>query len=77
MQDYLGSPGLLYHLQALQPCHYDMSNDNGVNYVDGDDVDNNDDDDGGGDNDDNDDDLTLMTPQSPGSVLCGERNNSF
>ena len=30
-----------------------------------------------GANDAEDADLTLMTPQSPGSVLCGERNNSF
>ena len=36
-----------------------------------------DEDDVDGDNGDYDDDLTLMTPQSPGSVLCGERNNSF
>ena len=26
---------------------------------------------------DKDNDLTLIAPQSPGSVLCGERNSSF
>ena len=35
------------------------------------------DDDNADDADAEDNDLTLMTPQSPGSVLCGERNNSF
>ena len=40
-----------------------------------------DDEDGEGDDDkdvcDKDNDLTLIAPQSPGSVLCGERNSSF